>query len=87
MNTFLFTVSTPDGNLLNEQVCAVFVRGTEGDLAVLAGHEPFVTTVKAGKCRVEFEDGSEKIGSSDGGILTVFENKVSLLSGTFKWDN
>lgn len=86
MSTYLLTVATPDGNLLHEQVSALFVRGALGDLAILAGHIPFVTTVKPGVCRVEFEDGSEKLGHTDGGILTVSDNETTLLSGTFEWD-
>ena len=86
MNTYPLTISTPDGNLLQEQVAALFVRGSEGDLAILAGHIPFVTTIKAGDCRVEFENGDEKTGHTDGGILTVSENSATLLSGTFCWN-
>lgn len=85
MNTFLLTIATPDGNLLREAVTAIFLRGAEGDLAVLAGHIPFVTTVQPGECRVEFEDGSEKIGYADGGLLSVSAEKTILLSGTFRW--
>lgn len=86
MKTYQLTISTPDGKLLDEQVAALFLRGTMGDLAILAGHIPFVTTVKAGVCRVEFADGSERAGHTDGGILTVSTDKAVLLSGTFAWD-
>jgi len=87
MNTYLLTISTPDGNLLQQQVAALFLRGGDGDLAVLAGHTPFVTTVQAGECRVEFEDGSDRTGITDGGLLTVSADGVTLLSGTFRWND
>jgi len=46
MNTFKLTVSTPDGNAFSGYAQALFVRGSEGDLAVLANHAPLVTSVK-----------------------------------------
>ncbi len=86
MNTYLLTISSPDGNLLKEEVTGLFLRGAEGDLAILAGHIPFVTTVKAGECKVEFPDASEKKGYTEGGLLVVSNEGTSLLSGTFRWE-
>ncbi len=85
MRTYHLTISTPDGSMLSEEVSALYVRGAEGDLAILAGHAPFVTTIKAGTVRVEMKDGSEKSASTDGGILSVSKDTVTLLSGTFEW--
>ena len=86
MNTFLLTIATPDGSMFADQAVGLFVRGAEGDLAVLAGHVPFVTTVKPGVCRVEVEIGPERRGRCDGGILTVSAEGTTLLAGTFVWD-
>ena len=85
MNTYLLTISTPDGNLLKEQVTGLYLRGAEGDLAILANHVPFVTAVKAGECKVELPDGSERHARTDGGLLSVAADGVTLLSGTFAW--
>ncbi|MBQ3226459.1 MAG: hypothetical protein IJB48_05320 [Clostridia bacterium] len=87
MRTYHLTISTPDGSMLSEEVSALFARGIEGDLAILAGHTPFVTTVKAGTVRVELADGSEKAATTDGGILSVSADSTTLLSGTFEWNN
>ena len=86
MNTFTLTIATPDGNRFAGEAAALFVRGAEGDLAVLAGHTPFITSVQAGVCRVALPDESERAARLDGGLLTVAENKVTLLSGTFRWE-
>ncbi len=86
MNTYLLTISTPDGNLLSEEVYGLFLRGADGDLAILANHVPFITTVKPGTCRVELADGTEKTGSVKSGILTVSKDGATLLSGSFNWD-
>ncbi len=85
MKTFKLTISSPDGDVFKGDVTMVSMRGTEGDFAVMAGHIPFVTAVKSGDCKVEFEDGTQKIGHTDGGLLTVSADGVTFLSGSFKW--
>ena len=87
MNTFKLTVSSPDGNKFDGEVVKLDVRGVEGELAVMAGHIPFVTSLVKAPCTIWFEDGSKKTASSEGGLLTVGVNQVTLLSGTFKFDD
>ena len=86
MNTYKLTVATPDGNRFEGEVIGLFLRGAEGDLAVLAGHLPFITSVQAGKGRIHLPDDDEKSATVDGGLLTVTADKVTLLSGSFAWD-
>lgn len=86
MNTYNLTIATPDGNKFEGEVIGLFVRGAEGDLAVFAGHVPFITSVQAGQCRLHLPDDEEKSATLDGGLLTVTAGKVTLLSGSFAWD-
>ena len=86
MSTYKLTIATPDGNRCEGEAEALFVRGAEGDLAVLARHTPFITSVRAGVCRVQLPDGEEKRATLDGGLLTVGADAVTLLSGSFQWD-
>ncbi len=85
MRTFLLKISSPEGDLFCGQAAAIYVRGTEGELAVLAGHIPFVTSVVPCDCKIELEDGGERLAHTDGGILTVSNEAVVLLSGSFEW--
>lgn len=85
MKTFLLKISSPEGDLFSEEVVSFSVRGTEGELAVMAGHIPFVSSVKPCECKIELENGEEKIGSTDGGILTVSSENTVFLSGSFAW--
>ena len=85
MKAFLLTISSPDGHLFSGNAVKLIVRGTEGELAVMAGHVPFVSYVKPCDCRIELEDGSERVGRIDGGMLTVSQDKVILLSGSLTW--
>ena len=86
MNTFKLTISSPDGNVFSGEAVKIVLRGTEGELAVMAGHIPFITSVKAGECRIELPDGKEKSGTSKGGILTVSQQGVTFLSGSFTFE-
>ena len=86
MNTYKLTVATPDGNKFEGEVIGLFLRGADGDLAVLAGHLPFITSVQAGQCRIHLPDDDEKSATVDGGLLTVTAERVTLLSGSFAWD-
>lgn len=85
MNTFLLNIASPDGKMFSDNVQMVTARGAEGDLAVLANHIPFITTLQPCECKVVLEDGSEKLGETDGGILTVAAEQVTIMSGSFKW--
>ena len=87
MSTFKLTVSSPSGNVFCDDIQRITLRGAEGDLAVMAGHVSFVTSVKAGACRIILKDGTEKVGVTDGGLLTVGGHEVTLLSGSFRWNN
>ena len=85
MRSFLLKITSPEGDLFSGDVVKISVRGTEGDLAVMAGHIPFVSYVKPCDCKIELPDGIEKIGATSGGVLTVSKDKVILLSGDFSW--
>lgn len=85
MKTFKFVVSTPDGNLFEGDVGCVSLRGSEGDLAIMANHTPFVTSVKPCDCKVTMEDGEEKLLGIERGLLSVTLESVTLMSGSAKW--
>ena len=85
MSTFSLTISSPDGNLFKGDAVRLSVRGTEGDLAVMAGHIPFVTAVNECECRIELSDGTEKTGHTAGGLLNVSNEEVIFLSDVFNW--
>ena len=84
MNTFRLTVSTPDGNRFDGDAEAIFLRGSEGDLAILSGHAPLVTAVMECVCRIIDKDGEEIAADIKGGLLNVSEDgRTILLTTTF----
>lgn len=85
MNSFHLVIATSDGAAFDDTAAILSLRGTEGDLAVMAGHIPLITAVKAGKCRITLPDGTEKEGAVDGGLLMTSPEKTILLSESFHW--
>ena len=87
MSTFHLTVSSPDGNKFDGEVFKFDVRGVEGELAIMAGHIPFVTSVVKAPCTVWLNEDKKKTAVSDGGLLTVDTDRVTFISGSFEFDD
>ena len=80
MKTFPLIVSSPDGDLFRDDAQMLILRGTEGELAVMAGHIPFVTAVVKGRCVIVTADDERREGEIDEGLLTVDQDKVTVLT-------
>ena len=87
MSTFHLTVSSPDGNKFDGEVFKFDIRGVEGELAIMAGHIPFVTSVVKAPCTVWLNEDKKKTAVSDGGLLTVDTDRVTFISGSFEFDD
>ncbi len=80
MKSFSLKIFTPDNKLFDGQVTKVFLRAERGELAVLSGHMPLITTIKPCECRVDMEDGSNKSIMLSGGILSVFKDGTTIVT-------
>ena len=85
MSTFHLTVSSPDGNKFDGEVFKFDVRGVEGELAIMAGHIHFITSVIKAPCTVWLDEDKKKTAVSDGGLLTVDTDRVTFISGSFEF--
>ena len=85
MNTFPLIISSPDGDLFRGEAEMLILRGTEGDLAVMSGHVPFVTAVVPGQCVVVTDGGERKEGTIEEGLLTVAKEQVTVLTSGLEW--
>lgn len=81
MKNYHLTISSPDGEVFNDEVISLTLRGAEGDLAILSGHVPFVTTVRPGNVVVTLKDEEELEGYLESGVLNVNKDSVILLVG------
>ncbi len=85
MKTFKLQIAVPDGLIYDGEAVQLSVRGIGGELAVLAGHIPFVTALADGDSRVYLPDGSIKEGHSCGGMLVVSSECVRVMALEYDW--
>lgn len=60
----------------------IVVTGNMGELGILPGHTPLLTTIKPGQIRVTRQGGEQDFYYVSGGILEVQPNVVSILADT-----
>ena len=84
MKTFPLVISSPDGNVWEGEAYMLSVRGIAGELAVMAGHIPFITSLVPCECKIDVSEDTDLVGKIDGGLLTVSPDRVTLLCGSFE---
>jgi F-type H+-transporting ATPase subunit epsilon len=81
MATFHFDLVSPEKLLFSGEVNQVDMPGTEGDLGVLAGHAPLVTTLRPGILVIYGEGGALRV-VVNGGFAEVGPAGLTVLADT-----
>jgi F-type H+-transporting ATPase subunit epsilon len=79
MNKMPIEIVTPERRVYSNEVDMIIARGGDGDLGILAGHTPVVTTLKVSHLRIRNE-GTETTIAVSGGFLEVKPEKVTVLA-------
>jgi len=76
-----FELVTPDREVMSEDVHMVVVPGTEGESGIMAGHAPYMTTLRNGEIAVYRSAGGqpERIAVT-GGFAEVGERGLIVLA-------
>ena len=76
-----FELVTPDRLVMSEDVYMVVVPGTEGESGVLAGHAPYMTTLRNGEVAIYRTPGAqpERIEVT-GGFAEVSDRGLTILA-------
>jgi F-type H+-transporting ATPase subunit epsilon len=76
-----FELVTPDKLVMSEDVHMVVVPGTEGESGIMAGHAPYMTTLKNGEIAVYRSAGGqpERIPVT-GGFAEVSDRGLTVLA-------
>lgn len=74
-----FSLVSPERELFSGDVDQVDAPGSEGDFGVLAGHAPFMTTLKEGRVHVHL-DGGERVFDVHGGFADVTPGGLTILA-------
>jgi len=59
--TFNFELVTPERLVFSGEATQVVIPGAEGDFAILAGHSPFISTLRPGILEVSLPQGSQRL--------------------------
>ena len=86
MKTFPLIISSPDGDLFSGDAQKLILRGADGDLAIMAGHVPFVTAVVKSRCVVVTAEEERKEGTIGEGLLTVDAERTTVLTTELAWN-
>jgi F-type H+-transporting ATPase subunit epsilon len=71
---------SPERILWSGEAEMVVCRTTEGDIAFMTGHAPFIGVLGAGSVTIDEPGGRTTRATVDGGFVEVSHNKVTLLS-------
>ncbi len=76
-----FELVTPERAVLSTEAYLVEIPGSEGDMGVLAGHAPVMTTIRDGEVRVYAGAGAapQRI-TVQGGFAEIGENGLTVLA-------
>lgn len=81
MASLHFELVTPEKLVRSEEVHMVVVPGTEGEFGVLAGHAPFMSTVRDGDLAIYRSENAEPERIRvEGGFAEVNERGLTVLA-------
>jgi F-type H+-transporting ATPase subunit epsilon len=74
-----FSLVSPERELFSGDVDQVDAPGSEGDFGVLAGHAPFMTTLKEGRVKA-YDDDVTRVFEVRGGFADVTAEGLTILA-------
>jgi F-type H+-transporting ATPase subunit epsilon len=80
MATFNFELVSPERVLFSGDVDAVVLPASEGDMTVLAGHAPMMTTLKTGFLVITSNPGNGSRVLVRGGFADINQNGLTVLA-------
>lgn len=80
-NKFELRLIAPDGVKYEEEAEEVILPTQDGQIAVLANHEPLITLLKPGEIIIK-SDNKEHYLATEGGIVEISQNLVKIMADT-----
>ncbi|MDE0675614.1 MAG: F0F1 ATP synthase subunit epsilon [bacterium] len=77
---FNVDVVSPEGTLWSGDAEFLVARTTEGEIGILAGHEPLTAALSAGPVLIDHDGDQRTTIAVHGGFMQVVENRVTLLT-------
>jgi F-type H+-transporting ATPase subunit epsilon len=74
------TVVSADQEVWSGQASMVVARTVEGEIGILAGHEPMLAILASGEVRITSADGARITANADDGFLSVENDTVTVVA-------
>lgn len=74
------SVVSADQEIWSGRASMVVARTTEGEIGILAGHEPLLAILASGEVRLTIEGGGSVTASADDGFLSVANDVVTVVA-------
>ena len=74
------SVVSPERSLWSGPAKSLIAKTPEGEIGIMAGHEPILALLVEGPLRIEEPDGRKLLIAVHGGFFSVDSNKVSVLA-------
>ena len=75
----LVKVITPEKELCKEKAKSVSVPTLAGRITVLPNHTELLSVIDKGEIKIDFEESGVRKFKSEGGVIEVYRNEVSVL--------
>ncbi len=76
------SVVSADQEVWTGEATQIVARTTEGEIGILAGHEPILAVLAAGEVRVTTAEGPVVTANAEDGFLSVQNDTVTIVAGT-----
>jgi len=74
------TVVSADQEVWSGQASMVVARTVEGEIGILAGHEPMLAILASGEVRITGADGGRITANAEDGFLSVENDTVTVVA-------
>ena len=75
------SVVAADHEVWSGEARQIVARTTEGEIGILAGHEPILAVLAAGEVRMTTLDGTVVTANAEDGFLSVQNDTVTIVAG------
>ena len=79
-NTFRVDVVSPEATVWSGEATIVIARTADGELGIMADHQPLMGSLATGAIEIESESGERTTIGVHGGFLQVLDNQVTFLT-------
>jgi F-type H+-transporting ATPase subunit epsilon len=80
MNTFQVDVVSPEATVWTGTATLVVAKTPDGEIGIMANHEPLMGALVTGPVTIEAEDGTRTTIGVHGGFIQVLNNQVTLIT-------